>query len=280
MVCHGFDKRGFRGLPLYRQLARKACEGGYASLAIDFRGCGESTGKFDYGIGEQQDLRSAIDYLASRREVLSDSIFVVGHSLGGAVALYATQGDGRVKGLALWATPHDHAYNVKKFITRNRGRLSYYVFLLSSYIDTIVDTSRLFHLEVYGISLRPRYVREKMMRLNESEVVSKLNVPILVVVGSDDKFVSVEETKILFSAAEEPKQLLIIPSVGHAFQGKEDEVINKTIAWFDKLKNKSLNSAYLVPICRIYGTRVELRVSHKHVNSQRRTNDINGAKFL
>lgn len=238
VVCHGFDKRGFRGLPLYRQLARKACERGYASLVFDFRGCGESSGKFDYGIGEQQDLRFAIDYLASRREVFSDSIFVVGHSLGGAVALYAIQGDGRVRGLALWGTPHDHAYNVRKFIVRNRGWLSYYVFLLSSYLDVVVDMSRFFRLEVYGISLRPRYVREKMMRLNESEVVSKVGVPILVMVGSEDKFVSVEETQILFSAAGEPKQLLIIPSMGHAFQGKEDEVINKTIAWFDELKTK------------------------------------------
>lgn len=238
VICHGFDKRGFQEFPLYRQLARKACERGYASLAFDFRGCGKSTGKFDYGTGEQRDLRSAIDYLVSRSDVFSDSVFVVGHSLGGAVALYAAQGDGRVKGLALWATPHDYAYFVKKFITRNRGWLSYYVFLLSSYVDIIIDTSRFFHLEVYGISLKPRYVREKMMKLNESEAVSKVNVPILIAVGSDDKFVSVEETQILFSVAKQPKQLLIIPSVGHAFQGKEDEVINKTIAWFDELKTK------------------------------------------
>lgn len=163
-------------------------------------------------------MKAAIDYLASRPEVKAHSIFVVGHSLGGAVTLYACQGDKRIKGVALWATPHDHAYNVKKFITMKWGRAGYFLFLLASYIDAMVNGSHVFSFHVYGIPLKPRHVRQRLMKLKESEAVTKLeNTPILIVVGSSDLIVGVEEAKIIYSAANQPKELAVIDSADHAF---------------------------------------------------------------
>jgi pimeloyl-ACP methyl ester carboxylesterase len=46
--------------------------------------------------------------------VLSDKIFVVGRSFGGAVSLYALRLENRVKGLVLWSAPKNHDYNMKK----------------------------------------------------------------------------------------------------------------------------------------------------------------------
>ncbi len=237
IVCHGFDKRGFRGYEIFRQLAKTACKNGFVSLVFDFRGCGDSTGQFDYGWSEQQDLQAAIKYLALRQEANSNSIYIVGHSLGGAVALYVAQQDKRIKGVALWATPHDHAYNVRRFITRTRGRLSYYLFLLISYVDAVVNVSRLFGLQVYGITLRPRDVRQKLMRLKESEVVAKLeNVRLLIVNGSGDQIVGLEEAKINYEAAKEPKELVVIESANHAFQGREEETVDRTLSWRLRLR--------------------------------------------
>jgi len=238
IICHGFDSRGYRGYGIFSELSRKACESGFVSLVFDFRGCGESTGEFDYGWGEQNDVRAAINYISSRKEVKSDSIFVVGHSLGGAVALYVAERDKRIRGVALWATPHDHAYNVKRFITRSRGRLGYYLFLLISYVDAVVNVSRLFKMHVYGITLRPRDVRTKLMKLKESEVITRLeNVSLLIVNGSGDQIVELEEARINYEAAKQPKQLVIIESANHVFQGKEEEAIKKTITWLTKQKN-------------------------------------------
>jgi len=232
IVCHGFDKRGFRGYDIFERLASKACENGFISLVFDFRGCGSSSGKFDYGWGEQRDLVGAINYLASRREANPNAIYVVGHSLGGAVALHVAQRDKRVKGIVLWATPHDHAYNVKKFITRTRGRLGYYVFLLISYLDAVVNVSWLFSLRVYGITLRPRDVRQRLMKLRESEIVAKLkNVSLLIINGSGDQVVGLEEARWNFEAANEPKELVVVESAGHVFQGKEQETIDRTLSW-------------------------------------------------
>lgn len=232
VVCHGFDKRGFRGYEIFQHLAQKACENGFVSLVFDFRGCGDSTGVFDYGWGEQDDLLAAVDYLMSRPEVDSNLIFVVGHSLGGAVSLYVAERDKRVKGVALWATPHNHAYNVKRFISRTRGRLGYYFFMLISYVDAVVNVSRLFSLYVYGITLRPRDVRRKLMKLKETEVLARLeNVHLLIINGGGDQTVGLEEARINYEAAKEPKELVIIESANHAFQGKEEETIDRTVRW-------------------------------------------------
>jgi len=236
LICHGMSGHGFHALKIYSLLAETTCRSGFISLVFDFRGCGESTGKFDYGFGEQRDVKNALDYLTSRPEVLNSSVFLAGHSLGGAVSLYVAQREPRIKGIVLWSTPCNHTYNVKKFITRTRGKLGLYAFLLFSWIDKLFDVSRLFKLEVYGITLRPKYVREKLMKLNECEAVSKLNkVPLLVVVGDKDVIVGVEEAREVFMRANEPKTLLVIESAGHTYAGKEDELVAKTVDWIKKV---------------------------------------------
>jgi alpha/beta superfamily hydrolase len=238
LICHFMDARGYHGLKIYAQLAREACENGFVSLVFDFRGVGKSTRGFDYGLGEQQDIKCALDYLASRSEVLPNSVFVVGHSLGAAVSLYSAQNEPGVKGLVLWSPPKNHDYNVKKFIKRTRGRLGLYMFLLFSQMDRVVNVSNLFKLEVFGIRLRLKYVREKLMKLNECEAISKLDkLPVLIVVGDADDIHGVDEAREVFSSAHDPKTLLIIKSADHSYAEKEGELIGKTIEWMRKVNS-------------------------------------------
>jgi alpha/beta superfamily hydrolase len=237
LICHGMTVHGYQGLRIYTRLAEKVCKEGFVALVFDFRGVGRSTGAFDYGIGEQQDVKCALNYLASRSEVASNSIFVVGHSLGGAVSLYALQDETRVKGLVLWSTPKNHDYNVRKFIARTRGKLGLYTFLILSRLDKVLNVSRLFTLEVYGIRLRPKYVREKLMSLNECQAASKLHgIPMLIVIGEKDIIVGVDEAEAIYRAANEPKALEIIKSADHIYKGKEEELITKTLDWIKKLE--------------------------------------------
>ncbi|MBX5328462.1 MAG: alpha/beta fold hydrolase [Candidatus Bathyarchaeota archaeon] len=236
LICHGLNAQGSNGLRLYARLAENACKEGFVALLFDFRGVGKSTGKFDYGIGEQQDVKCALNYLASRPEVAPNKIFVVGHSLGGAVSLCALQNETRVKGLVLWSTPKNHNYNVRKFIRRTRGTLGLYAFLAFSRIDKVLDISRLLNLEVYGVKLRPRDVREKLMKLNECEAASKLrNIPLLVVIGEKDNIVGVDEAEEIYRSANEPKSLLTINGADHIYKGKEQELIAKTVDWIKKV---------------------------------------------
>jgi len=236
LICHFMDVRGYHGLRIYSMLAEKVCQNGFVSFTFDFRGVGKSTGEFDYGFGEQQDVICALNYLASRPEVESSKIFIVGHSLGAAVSLYAIQNH-PVKGLVLWSPPKDHDYNVKKFIARTRGRIGLHVFLLLSRIDRFVNVSRLFRLEVFGINLRLRDVRRKLMKLNERETISKLySLPVLIVVGDSDNIHGEDEAREVFASAHDPKSLTVIKSAGPTYEGKENELISKTLEWIERWK--------------------------------------------
>ncbi len=232
LVCHGMDAQGYHYLQFYRRFAEELCKQGFVSLLFDFRGVGKSSGNFDYGAGEQGDVRCALEWLSSSKEVLSDEIFVVGHSLGGAVALGAVRGNPYVKGLVLWSVPKNHDYNVKKFIARTRGSARLVAFLIVARIDRFIPVSRVFKMQIYGICLRPKWVLEKLMRLRETDDIARLKgLPVLIVVGDKDPIVGVDEAEAVFSSAGNPKSLVVIEGADHNFCGKEDELISKTVSW-------------------------------------------------
>jgi alpha/beta superfamily hydrolase len=239
LICHGMNARGFHLLKIYSQLARTACDNGFAVLLFDFRGVGRSMGKYDYGFGEQEDVKCALNYLADRDEVLGNRIFVVGHSLGGAVSLYALQNEKRVKGLALWSVPKNHDYNVRKFIRNRRGKFRLQLFLAMAKIDSALGIAGFLRMEVYGIKLRPKHVKEKLMTLDECDAASRLKgIPLLVVNGRSDEIVGVDEAEEVYGAANEPKSLLIVESGDHVFRHKENELVQKTMDWIKGLNRQ------------------------------------------
>lgn len=60
-------------------IVRAGIEKGYTTLRFNFRGAGRSEGAFDEGIGEQKDVRAAVDYLKSQG---ADDIRICGYSFG------------------------------------------------------------------------------------------------------------------------------------------------------------------------------------------------------
>ena len=96
VVLHGFGSNKEDGMV---QLATGFFESlGYISLRFDMRGCGESEGERGRVLCEEQvrDTSNAISYLSQRPDVLPDSIAVMGHSFGAAVAVYTAGVDKRV----------------------------------------------------------------------------------------------------------------------------------------------------------------------------------------
>lgn len=68
-----------------------------AALRFNFRGVGTSTGSYEEGIGEQDDVRAALDWL--EKQYPSLPLVVGGFSFGSMVALSAAAGDPRVAAL-------------------------------------------------------------------------------------------------------------------------------------------------------------------------------------
>jgi len=75
---------------------------GYPVLRFNFRGAGLSEGEHDYGNGEVDDVRAALDWMAA--EFHSPLIFA-GFSFGAAIGLRAACSDDRVRALAAVGTP-------------------------------------------------------------------------------------------------------------------------------------------------------------------------------
>ena len=76
-----------------------------ASLKFNFRGVGESQGEFSQGIGEQEDVKAAISFINTVREVDSKRIGLAGYSAGAGFALPVGFNDDRIKALAAVSPP-------------------------------------------------------------------------------------------------------------------------------------------------------------------------------
>ena len=72
-----------------------------ATLRFNFRGVGNSGGRYGECVGEQDDLQAALDFLSTLKEIDSSRIGLAGYSFGGMVAAYVAIKDNRVKQLAL-----------------------------------------------------------------------------------------------------------------------------------------------------------------------------------
>jgi alpha/beta superfamily hydrolase len=72
-------------------------DAGLVALRFNFRGVGSSTGSYDEGVGEQDDVRAALDWLEERYQGLP--LVAGGFSFGSKVGLSVGAEDPRVAGL-------------------------------------------------------------------------------------------------------------------------------------------------------------------------------------
>lgn len=84
-------------------LCRALAEGGTAALRFNFRGVGGSGGSYGAGVGEREDARAALEFLAGRPEVDGGRLGLAGYSFGAVVALGAA--DERPRALAAVSPP-------------------------------------------------------------------------------------------------------------------------------------------------------------------------------
>lgn len=112
--------------------AARLAEAGFATLAFDHRGFGESGGRPDHedSQGKLADLRAAVGLLAAHGEVAPDRIGLVGVCLGGGYAVRAAAADPRVRAVAGIAG----GYNSPAWFAQQQG-VDGYRAALRSFLD-------------------------------------------------------------------------------------------------------------------------------------------------
>lgn len=167
---------------------------GYTVLLFDFQAHGESTGeRITFGYLESRDAQAAVNFL--RAQAPGEKIGVVGISLGGAAASLASP-PLDVNAMVLEMVYPTINQAISNRLTMRLGRRSGWLTPLLSY------------------QLRPRLgISSEVLR--PIDHVGKLNFPKLFIVGADDQHTTLAESRQMFEAASEPKQLWIVEGVRH-----------------------------------------------------------------
>lgn len=217
---HGFIGNKSGPHRMFFKLAEKLTKKGFNSFRFDFRGSGDSEGKFkDKTLsGEIFDTIKVIELLQQRDDIDENNIFLLGFGLGGSVAACAATRSGEASNLILWSPIAE---------------------LDKLFFDSLLKAADQDSLE------KKNYTSYKGFRIGKDFLDElKLIKPIhelrayqgqmLVVHGRKDEIVPVSHAFSYYqNLRNENKELLIIEEADHRYLefDLEQEVITETINW-------------------------------------------------
>jgi uncharacterized protein len=179
------------------RLARNLAEAGAAVLRFDFTGLGESEGDFRESTisTDVADVRAAARWLASQG---LGSCVLVGHSLGGAASLLAAREMPEAAAVVVIATPSSTTHLKRLFPEGDR------------------QTRDFFEVDIAGrkFKLSPRFV-EELEKHSLRDTAAELGRPFLVLHGTEDRVVKIEQGEMLFAAARQPKSFIALQGADH-----------------------------------------------------------------
>lgn len=225
LICHGLAGHKTGRFRLYVDLAERLTKEGIGVLRIDFRGSGDSDGKFSEAKieGMVSDALAALDYLNKRDDVDKTRIGIYGKSFGGAIAILAGKVFSNVKSIALWAP----------FFNANQWKDLWLKFKDSNMPQEIKDNLLSFNGQSIGLSFL-----EQIFLINLVESLEYLHkVPMLHIHGAKDPVIDVSHATDFKSHREKAtatNEFLILPEADHDFSRIKDRLyaMDVTTKWF------------------------------------------------
>ncbi|WP_458120103.1 alpha/beta hydrolase [Paenibacillus sp. Z6-24] len=120
IICHGFVGSRIGVDRLFVNSARELAADGYMVVRFDYAGCGESSGLYgQQGLDSMvAQTRTVLDYVMNCSDIDPTRVTLIGHSLGGAVAILTAVRDHRIKHLVLWSAVGHPFNDIVKIVGR------------------------------------------------------------------------------------------------------------------------------------------------------------------
>jgi len=244
LIAHGFGEHSGR----YGALTDHLVSHNYCVTAYDHRGHGLSDGLPGHveSFSEyDEDLAKIISSVRSRSQ--AKPLFLIGHSMGGLIALrYAARKSGTLTGAIITAPLIEVAVPVpahKLMIARVGARMNPR-WRLSNEINPAnlsrdPEVGRAYAADpLVNRKVSAKWFAEATRAMQEvAEWAPQIKTPVLVMHGTDDRLASVDATKRMFERIESPdKELVIYPGFYHELfnEPEKQEVFERVMEWLDK----------------------------------------------
>jgi pimeloyl-ACP methyl ester carboxylesterase len=212
LVVHGF--KGFKDWGMFPAVALRLARAGFTAVSFNLSGSGvDEHGDFVYPerfghntfSAEQHDVQVVLAALARGDLGLAAAteFGLLGHSRGGGTAILAAAADPRVRALVTWASIAEvHRWPGRAAAWRQAGKLE------------IVNARTGQVLPLYPDVLDD--VERNQAALDIPAAAERIRIPWLIIHGTADESVSVEEARLLARHAPEAR-LLLLEGAGHTF---------------------------------------------------------------
>lgn len=224
IVSHGFLSS--RKFPLLQTLCVALARSGFSAYRFDFSGNGDSEGRFEDSTPHKQirELGLIVKHFKERYA----KVYLLGHSLGGALSV-AVGATGVADGVITIAPPM-HVDRVDNILTPEQKEQM----LTCGF--TILKVRRSVGEVPY--TLQATFL-EEARSLDPLSLASYIKCPALLVHGTHDRIVPLEDTNSLFgSIGSSDKDVLLIGGGDHNLMNPEhqDAVVSGVINWMKKHK--------------------------------------------
>ncbi len=187
-----------------RNIANTLVAHGFGVLSFDFTGLGESDGEFAETnfSSNLSDLIHAADFLTKG---YASPALIIGHSLGGAAAIYAASKIPSIKAVATIGAPADVAHVQH---------------LIEEQLDTIEATGEAtVVLEGRPFKIKKQFV-DDIHGHRLLDVVDKLRKAVLIMHSPQDATVGIENAEKLYTKAHHPKSFVSLEGGNHLLNDK------------------------------------------------------------
>jgi uncharacterized protein len=226
IVCHGFAGTKIGGSRRFVEFARYAVKHNLSVFRFDFAGSGDSDGDLvDLTLDrELEDLQAAIDLVATIDGVDLKRIGLVGHCLGGVTVIRESARNSQVYKTVAWAPFTDLSGTVQRLVGEDAF----------SILQESDEAEFLYHGEL--MQCGPKILKQSS-ELDMFKEVAQVNQPLLIIHGTEDVTVPLQEVKQLVEqvqmTSENPPKLQIIEGAHHSFPFHQKELFELTVEWFN-----------------------------------------------